>query len=455
MVGSFSGYLGLFDFGIGFAVVRFVARYQKMGDVRSRNEIIATAFYVAMILALLVMAVTVFIMLNAASYFDIPSDLIASTQGVILLIGLSIAIGFPLSIFSEALAGGLYRFDLFNIISFLMAIFRTVLTVILLESGSGLTGLGVAALSASIIGYLWRLRMLRKLLPDLSIRPRLVSRRVIQKIGNYSFFSFILVLSGRIAFYSDSFIVGFFKGIEAVAVFGIASKLVEYLRQLTFTLTRLFSPVASRLDPDTDKQELKRIFFDGSRLNLLFSLPLSLILYFWGGALIRIWVGSDFSYSVVILQVLLIGHLASFTQAISGEILLGVGRHQTFALFSIAGAIVNIILSIILVKKIGLLGVAWGTTLPLILISIIYLPVAAIRLVETTLGYYLREAILPAVLSSLVPGIFIFIVVDKISNYIDLVYLLVIFGLMYVPLAWFIGLKKFERDKIISAIKYR
>jgi hypothetical protein len=108
-----------------------------------------------------------------------------------------------------------------------------------------------------------------------------------------------------------------------------------------------------------------------------------------------------------------------------------------------------------LVKKIGLLGVAWGTTLPLILISIIYLPVAAIRLVETKLGDYLREAIIPAVLSSLVPGIFIFMVIDKISNYIDFAYLLVIFGLMYAPLAWFIGLKKVERDKIISAIKFR
>lgn len=416
LVGSFSGYLGLFDFGIGFAVVRYVARYQKTGDIEQRNRVVATAFYLACLLSILVVAATLYIMANAADFFSIPAELVSHSRAVILLIGLSIALGFPLSIFSEALAGGLWRFDLFNKVGLSTAVLRTCLTVAFLEFGWGLAGLGLAALIGSLAGYLWRMKMLFSLLPDLSISPRLIGWKVIKQISDYSFFSFLLVLSGRIAFYSDSFIVGIFRGVEDVAVFGIAAKLTEYLRQLIFTMSRLFSPVAARYDPDSDQASLRRIFYDGSRLHLLFSLPLSMILFFWGGKLIRLWVGDAFGPSQVVLQVLLLGHIVSFLQGIGGEVLLGVGRHRNFAILSLLAAVINISLSVILVRKIGLVGVAWGTTLPLAVLSVGYLPVTTLKLVGGDLKTFIGEVLGKSIGAALAPGILIIYSADRINS---------------------------------------
>jgi O-antigen/teichoic acid export membrane protein len=448
LVGSFSGYLGIFDFGIGYAVVRFVARYQKTGEPQKRNEIIATAFYSAGLLSVIVIAATVFIAYNAAGFFDIPPELVRQSQIVILLVGISIAAAFPMGVFSDALSGGLYRFDLFNLVSLTIALFQAVLTVALIEAGMGLPGLGISVLLGSAVGYFWRMRMLYKLLPDLSINPSLVNFPVLKKIGNYSFFSFILVLSGRIAFYSDSFIVGIYRGIEEVAIFGIAVKLTEYLRQLIFTLTKLFTPVASRYDPDTDKASLRRIFYDGSRLNLLVSLPLSAMLYVWGGNLIEVWIGPDFSYAKTILQILLIGHILSFTQAVGGELLIGVGRHRKFAIISMISGIVNIVLSIILVKKLGLVGVAWGTTIPLSIISIGYLPFATIRLIEGKFSEFISRAVIPAILSSLAPVILIYLTRNMTTSFGGLILWGGIVFLLYLGSAYLLGLKKDERGKI-------
>jgi len=446
LVGSFSGYLGLFDFGIGFAVVRFVARYQETGEPEKRNEVVATSFWIAAALAVLVLAATIYIMMQAAALFDIPAELVTESRWVILLIGLSIAVGFPLSIFSEALAGGLYRFDLFNTVSMLMALLRAGLTVLFLELGWGLVGLGLAALAGSLLGYLWRALMLYRLLPDLSINPRLISKRVFSKIGGYSFYSFILVLSGRVAYYSDSFIVGIYKGVEEVAIFGIAVKLTEYLRQLVFTMSKLFSPVAARYNPDSDKATLRRILYDGSRLNLLFSLPLSLAFFFWGGTFIRLWVGDDFAYSTIILQILLVGHLLSFIQGIGGDILLGVGRHKVFAILSLLTALVNIVLSIILVHSLGLAGVAWGTTIPLGLLSIFYLPFAALKLVSGTARGFLVESLGRAVAACLAPGVLIVVLTQYITGFWSFVVCALVVLAIYIPGAYFIGLRADERD---------
>jgi len=455
LVGSFSGYLGLFDFGIGFAVVRYVARYQKTGETGKRNETVATAFYLAALMSVLVIAATILIMVYAGSLFDIPPELVASSRAVIFLIGISIAIGFPLSIFNEALAGGLWRYDLSNLVAFFTALLRVGLTILFLELDFGLAGLGVAALVGSLAGYLWRAKMLFGLLPDLSLSPALVKKPVIKRISGYSFYSFILVLSGRIAFYSDSFIVGIFRGVEDVAIFGIAAKLTEYLRQLIFTMTRLFSPVASRYDPDTDRASLKRIFYDGSRLHLLFSLPLSLVLFFWGGQLISIWMGDRFSASQAILQVLLIGHILSFLQGIGGEILLGVGRHRFFSLLSLLAAAVNIALSIILIERLGLVGVAWGTTFPLAAMSIFYLPLATLRLVGGNPVDFLKKAIFPALGASFLPAIIVIYAASRIKSIPDMI----LWGLagtaVYCLAAYNIGLRGVEKEKIKNEWKRR
>jgi len=453
LVGSFTGYLGLFDFGIGFAVVRYVARYQQTGESRRRNEIVATSFYAGIILSALVLAATIYIMYNAAGFFDIPADLIVSSRWVIFLVGLSIALGFPLSIFSEALAGGLWRFDLFNAVALVMALLRVVLTVLFLELGWGLIGLGLAALIGSLAGYIWRARILYRLLPDLSIHPRLASWNTLKSIGGYSFYSFILVLSGRVAYYSDSFVVGIFRGVEAVAVFGIAAKLTEYLRQSVFTMTRLFSPVAARYDPDTDQASLRRLFYDGSRLNLLFSLPLSLVLFFWGAALIRLWVGPEFAASELILEVLLIGHVVSFMQGIGGEILLGVGRHRVFALLSLAAALANVALSIVLIRPLGLAGVAWGTTIPLAVLSLAYLPAATLRLTGGSLGQFLSQVIKPAVLASAAPAILIVATAGRITDPQIFAVLLGIAGILYLPGAYIFGLTHDEKLKAADLLK--
>ncbi len=453
LVGSFSGYLGLFDFGIGFAVVRFVARYQTTGEANKRNEVVATAFYIAALLGLLVLLATVVLMLYAAVWFTIPAAMVGQARWAIFLVGLSIAIGFPLSVFSEALAGGLYRFDLFNTVAIMTALFRTALTIIALELGWGLVGLGAAALAGSLVGYLWRMRMLYRLLPDLSIHPRLARPGVLKRIGGYSLYSFILVLSGRMAFYSDSFVVGFFRGVEDVAVFGIAVKLVEYLRQLVFTMTKLFAPIAARYDPVADQISLRRFLYDGSRLNLLFSLPLSLVLFFWGKPFIHLWVGDRFESSVVILQILLIGHLLSFMQGIGGDILLGVGRHRLLALLSLGSAIVNIVLSVILVKVMGLVGVAWGTTIPLSLLSLLYVPFAAIRLVGGRPMKFLREAFLPPLAAAVIPGVFVIFYAGRITSLTGMVGALAVLGFVYLPLAYFIALKPAEKIRIRSIMK--
>jgi O-antigen/teichoic acid export membrane protein len=148
----------------------------------------------------------------------------------------------------------------------------------------------------------------------------------------------------------------------------------------------------------------------------------------------------------------MIGHLLSFMQGIGGDILLGVGRHRLLALLSLGSAVVNIVLSVILVQIIGLPGVAWGTTIPLSLLSLFYVPFAAIRLVGGRPLAFLREAFLPPLAASVLPALFIIVASRRLTSLWEMAAALIILAVIYLLSAYLIALKPEEKIRIRSIL---
>ena len=52
-------------------------------------------------------------------------------------------------------------------------------------------------------------------------------------------------------------------------------------------------------------------------------------------------------------------------------------KHKRIALWAIGEAVANFALSIILVRRIGIYGVAWGTTIPSVIVELFLWPIAS------------------------------------------------------------------------------
>ncbi len=76
--------------------------------------------------------------------------------------------------------------------------------------------------------------------------------------------------------------------------------------------------------------------------------------------------GPGFEGSVLPLQVLAVTGIVLVGQGPLGNILLGTGRHRLVAFVSLGEAIANLVLSVLLVRRYGMLGVAIGTAVPVI-----------------------------------------------------------------------------------------
>src|SRR4029079_7728264 len=91
----------------------------------------------------------------------------------------------------------------------------------------------------------------------------------------------------------------------------------------------------------------------------------------------------------------------SMSQYISSLVLAGMARHRALAFFIMAEGIANLALSIYLVQRMGVIGVAWGTVIPDLICTTLVVPVYALRCIHMSVREYLVDAFLRPVLCAI------------------------------------------------------
>jgi O-antigen/teichoic acid export membrane protein len=221
--------------------------------------------------------------------------------------------------------------------------------------------------------------------PELRMLFELPDRAILHAFWAYSSWVFIINICQQFIYYSDNLVVGAFVSVSAVTFYAIGGTLIEYLRALVTALTVTFTPLASSFEAEGRTEHLRKLLIQGTRAALLIGLPVALALMFRGKTFIGLWMGERYAdMSSRVLQILLLCQLTIVGNATAGGIAYGVGKHNRLAYFVAAEGIANLTLSVVLVRYIGLLGAAWGTTIPSLVAGLFLLPPYCCRIVGIT-----------------------------------------------------------------------
>jgi O-antigen/teichoic acid export membrane protein len=218
-------------------------------------------------------------------------------------------------------------------------------------------------------------------------------KETLSQLWNYSSFVFIINLSHQLVYYSDNLVVGAFLSASAVTFYAIGGNLVEYLRNLVSSLTATFTPLASTFEAQENTERLQQLLIYGTRAALFIALPIEIALYFRGHTFIGLWMGSQYAeISGHILRILLLAQFFILANGTSGGIAYGLGRHRPVAFWALGEGIANLALSIFLVHRIGITGVAWGTVIPSLVTYGIFWPCYSPKLVDLPISEYLWQS---------------------------------------------------------------
>lgn len=234
---------------------------------------------------------------------------------------------------------------------------------------------------------------------------------------------------------SDKLILEHYLGLEAVGIYKVNQ---NYLSLLGIFVSPFlaFWPIISKLYNQNKIQEIEETFSNIVKLILVLVIPCFVLIYFKSDKLLELF-GKEYSKYGSILILLSIGILIDTSAGPIGAVLT-MTKYQKISLYnSIFCLLLNVILSIVLIKKYGVLGVAFSTTLTTILnnlISIIFnkllLKIMPYKLETLLIGvfnlillfmfqnFYQKEILIENIALDLLVNLFLLGIISIIINFI-------------------------------------
>jgi O-antigen/teichoic acid export membrane protein len=320
-------------------------------------------------------------------------------SAAVFLCGFAVAVGLPLTVFEGCLAG-YERYDLINIVEIFMIIGRVGLTVWMIQFGYGILALAVINFALTVAGGGVKLLLCYRVFEPLHVAVEQVNRSMVRETYATSIWFLILAVSVRISFFTDNIVLGYFRTTGEVAVYSIAGRLAQYALIAVHAFNLVLMPVAAAYDAQADLTKQRRLLLLGTRASFAAAIFMATMFLAYGGQIIHIWVGSGFEQAAVVLAILTLPLVTQSSQMTTLMVLQGMAKHKNLSLIYLAEACANLILSLILVRPYGMIGVALGTALTSTFSSLIAQPIYVCRVLSLGLVDYYRKAFLPVLVAT-------------------------------------------------------
>jgi O-antigen/teichoic acid export membrane protein len=455
LAASMTAYLQLLDLGYGNGLVRQVTQADARGDEEEMNVILSTFLIVYTVIGVTALgAIAVIAAFVLPRFPNLSSADVATAQIVVIVLGFRAAIAFPMSVFG-AVTTARQRFALTGGIAIAVALLQGAATYIVLRAGYGLLTLVTVSTVIGVASYSAYAAAARATFPAMRLSPSRFSRTQVREVTSFSLYLFLISIAIYVGTNIDNLIIGAYLGTTAIAVYTIAVRLAEYQRQLCGQFSGFLFPLVVRFDASRDVQALQATLLDGSRIAVGLVAGVTLCLVGFGDQIVALWMGPGFGESIPPLYVLVLAGVIMVGQGPAGTILLAAGRHRAVAAASVMDILLNIGLSVVLVSRYGLTGVALGTALPYAVLNVAVLVPMACRTLNVPLRRFAAVVITPS-LVALLPAATIAVLLRSTVTPTSLVIVLgecAVVGLTYVGAFCGFGLRPADRARYVGAVR--
>jgi O-antigen/teichoic acid export membrane protein len=378
LVISVTGYFSLLDLGMNRAIVRFVSMYEANDEKEELNFFFNTTLILYSLLGL----ISVFLTLVVASFLGFFVDFGGQefiARIVVIVVGIDFAFTFPFGVMYAVLIAK-QEHTVANRINIVNTVLRNLVLYAALIYYPTLVCVTIVYIFFNMTKNFRIYRQVRKSCPYITYSRQYFDRGRIAHIFTYSIHSFVVSVSSRVINFTDEIVVATFLKVSDVTFYSIATNLVTYFEKLVWAGASVFVPYISQLDARGEHEQVTRSFYCGSKYTLLFSLYIFACIYLLGGDFVGIWMGKKYGEVVKpLLLVLSVAKVISLSQSMSVARFFGTSRHQLLSKLNMAEAVCNLVLSIILVRLYGMLGVSFGTLIPSVICNGLILPVVTFR----------------------------------------------------------------------------
>lgn len=217
--------------------------------------------------------------------------------------------------------------------------------------------LGLFVASLLILGHVWYLFDGTKSFKDTRLTPKFI---LLESYPMMISSSIVLIMG-----WSDVFILGFFVPEEEIGIYSTAVKLATIVSFIYAAIATITTPKIAEFYKKNQQDKLKETVSFSSKIMILCGLPIFLILFIFPEFFLSFF-GEEYLIGKNVLRILLVAQLTNVITGPVGPLFQMTGRQKLLQNFIIVSLIINIILSLLLVKGFGLEGVAFASAIGMV-----------------------------------------------------------------------------------------
>jgi O-antigen/teichoic acid export membrane protein len=465
LVGQVTAYLPILDLGVSSSVGRFVAKYNAKEDYESLSRIISSSLFLFLMSSIGVIIITLILWPNFSKFFHLSREYFNTGRWLIMLIGLGLAVDFPLRI-GQGILQGIHRFDLMYLLRATGTFLRLILIIAVFGwfRSRSLIVLGIIATAITIlIDVLMCSYVSRKSPFIVKFEYKSVKFSSLREIWSLSLSALLGTLAALLFNQGQIISVGKIIGTETVTIYAIPIMLLTYGSMVTAYITGAFKPMASHMQALNEKKKLQKLNIGGVKISFIISLFIAVIAIAFGHPFFKIWLhaskdlsSADFAMLSNILTIMVVGFAVGVPQNVSTKMLSGIDKQWFVAFVSLAASIVGFCLGILLMLKtnLGLYGMAVGWATVFFVKGVLVFPIKACHHFNISPLHYIKQAYLPPLIAGGILIVIIFLIKKVLdsSSFISLFPSILLCMIVYAISVYFFCLSQEEKMRLWNIV---
>ena len=395
------GFFALLDMGFATSVVKYVADARGRGDVDRHRMLVATFFWVYVVLGVALLVASVPVALELPGWIHIPAAHRHTARVVFLVLALRAALSLPLSLFLGVLTGH-QRLGTVNGLRILGAVSYALMVFVVIGWRPSLVALAWVNLVGNLLPVLVAMILCVVRLDGVSLSPRHFSLRHLREVTTFSIYFFLIQVSMLIYLKVDALIIQAFLTLEAVALYTVGTRVAEKASSFCRQLVNALTPLLAELKGAGEEAHIRRVFLTGTKLSTALAIPLLVGLFLMLDDFFRAWMGEAFGAGALAGRILVAAMFVSVVHANAANVLSMTGHQRFLAFAFMSGQVINLVLTFSLVRPLGIAGVALATLISTLVIDVFVVQRRAGRLHQIGLVAFYRTCVWPSVVPALV-----------------------------------------------------
>lgn len=457
LANSIIGSLAILDLGFGNAIIVYTSKYHAKKEYEKEKKLhgmFKIAFYIMSF---------IIIFSGSIFYFNIDALFSSSMSNIeinkikiitIILI-FNLFLSFIFGIYSSIITA-YEKFNFQKILGIISTLLKPLIMLPLLFMNFKSITMTIVITIVNIMVLISNYIYCRKKL-NIKIKYNGFDKQIFVTILGYSIWIFLGAIADKINWSIDNFILGSIIGTSAVSIYSVALQFNTLFINLSTAISGVMLPKISKMiSLKCSDEELTNEFIKIGRLQYLVIFLLISGFILFGKNFIIIWAGNEYILSYYVAIILIVPLCIPLIENLGLSILQAKNKFKFRTIMMSIMSIFNLIISVILAKKLGPIGSAIGTSVSLIVVNIVAINIYYYKVININIIRFFKE-IFKMTIPYIIPISIVLVLMNifKLNIYCNLLVFGSLYTLLYILFSYLFSMNEYEKSIVKKIIKMK